>query len=110
MSLACLDSLGMNAKMPSLIDQMPQGRADPHHRPWARAMVDAPLWEVAARKLGHGRLSLLDLWGEPAMVHMAVMDEQTAAIDVLSLECPERKYPSVGRHHPPALRLERYID
>jgi Ni,Fe-hydrogenase III large subunit len=95
--------------MPSLIDLMLEGRGVRQRRPWPRVMADARLWEVAARGLRRGRLSLLDLWGEPAMVHMAVMDQPTAGIAVLSLDCPERNYPSVGRHHPPALRLERTI-
>src|SRR5258708_27738376 len=38
---------------------------------------------------------------------MALMDGQTAEIGIVSLDCPERSYPSVGKHHPPALRLER---
>jgi Ni,Fe-hydrogenase III large subunit len=40
---------------------------------------------------------------------MAIMDEQTAEIAVVSLNCPDRSYPSIGRYHPPALRLERAI-
>jgi Ni,Fe-hydrogenase III large subunit len=40
---------------------------------------------------------------------MAIMDEHTAEIVVVSLDCPDRNYPSVGKHHPPALRLERTI-
>ena len=40
---------------------------------------------------------------------MAIIDEQTAEIAVVSLNCPDRSYPSIGRHHPPALRLERAI-
>ncbi len=41
------------------------------------------------------------------MVHMAIMDGQTAEIAIVSLDCPNRSYPSIGRQHPPALRLER---
>lgn len=96
--------------MPPLTDLMSRGHAVGPHRPWARAMADARLWEVAASELTDGRLGLLDLWGEPAMVHMALMDEQTAGIAVLSLDCSRLDYPSVGRHHPPALRLERSIN
>src|SRR3984893_4622217 len=96
--------------MPSLIDLMQRGRVVQQHRPWPRAMVDARLWKFAASELGQGRWSLLDLWGEPATVHMAIMDEDTAEIVVVSLDCPDRTYPSVGKHHPPALRLERAIN
>src|ERR1700686_2083173 len=96
--------------MPSLIDLMLEGRGVRQHRPWPRAMVDAQLWKFAASELGQGRWSLLDFWGEPATVHMAIMDEHTAEIVVVSLDCPDRNYPSVGKHHPPALRLERAIN
>ncbi|MFH1345554.1 MAG: NADH-quinone oxidoreductase subunit C [Pseudomonadota bacterium] len=95
--------------MPSLIDLMLEGRAVEQHRPWPRAVVDAAVWNFAARELAHGRWSLLGLWGEPSAVHMAIIDGQTAEIAVVSLDCPDRVYPSVGLHHPPALRLERSI-
>jgi Ni,Fe-hydrogenase III large subunit len=93
--------------MPSLTDLMQQGRKCSQHDPWPRAVVDAPLWMLAADELGHGRLGLLALWGEPSAVHMAIIDEAAREVAVLSLDCPERTYPSVGRLHPPALRLER---
>ena len=35
--------------------------------------------------------------------------KRTAEIAIVSLDCPDRSYPSVGQHHPPALRLERAI-
>lgn len=95
--------------MPSLIDLMVEGRAVEQHRPWPRAVVDAAVWNFAAGELAHGRWSLLGLWGEPSAVHMAIIDGQTAEIAVVSLDCPDRVYPSVGLHHPPALRLERSI-
>jgi Ni,Fe-hydrogenase III large subunit len=96
--------------MPSLIDLMLEGRKVRHHKPWPRAVVDASVWEVAASILAQGRWRLLALWGEPATVHMAIMDGDTAEIAVVSLDCPDRRYPSVGKHHPPALRLERTIN
>ena len=95
--------------MPSLTDLTQQGRKAEPHGPWPRAVVDASQWEFAISQLAQGRWSLLGLWGEPALVHMAVLDEPAAALAVISLDCPERSYPSVGQHHPPALRLERSI-
>jgi Ni,Fe-hydrogenase III large subunit len=59
--------------------------------------------------LAAGRLTLLGLWGEPASVHMALLDEPAREIGVLSLDCPNGAFPSVGAHHPPAIRLERTI-
>src|SRR6266851_3370492 len=96
--------------MPSLIDLMLEGRKVPQHRPWPRATVDTSIWKFAAGEVARRRWSLLDLWGEPATVHMAIMDERTAEIATVSLDCPDLTFPSVGLHHPPALRLERAIN
>jgi len=96
--------------MPSRIDLTLEGRKIQQHGPWPRTVVDASVWTFAASELAHGRWSLLGLWGEPATVHMAIMDGATADIAIVSLDCPNRTFPSVGRHHPPALRLERTIN
>ena len=95
--------------MPSVIDLMLGGRQVEQHGPWPRAVVDASVWKFAASELAQGRWSLLGLWGEPSAVHMAILDEHTAEIVIVSLDCPGRNYPSVGKYHPPALRLERTI-
>ena len=96
--------------MPSLIDLMLEGRKIRQHSPWPRVVVDAHLWKFAAGELAQGRWSLLGLWGEPTTVHMAIIDRDTAEIAVVSLDCPDRVYPSVSQHHPPALRLERTVN
>lgn len=93
--------------MPSLIDRILEGREIQQRRPWPRAVVGAHLWRFVANELAQGRISLLGLWGEPAAVHMTIMDEPTTEIATVSLDCPDRSYTSIGRHHPPALRLER---
>jgi Ni,Fe-hydrogenase III large subunit len=93
--------------MPSLIDRILEGREIQQRRPWPRAVVGAHLWRFVANELAQGRLGLLGLWGEPSTVHMAIMDEATAEIATVSLDCPDHSYASIGRHHPPALRLER---
>ena len=95
--------------MPSLIDLMLEGREIQQHSPWPRATVDAAVWNFAANELAQKRWNLLGLWGEPSTVHMAIMDGHTAEIAIISLDCPDRSYPSVGQHHPPAIRLERTI-
>jgi Ni,Fe-hydrogenase III large subunit len=96
--------------MPSLTDFMQQGQEISQHGPWPRAVVDVQLWNLAAGELAQGRLGLIGLWGEPSTVHMAITDEAAAEIAVLSLNCPDRTYPSVGKQHPPALRLERAVN
>lgn len=95
--------------MPSLIDLILEGNRVTHHSPWPRAKTGAPVWNFAVSELAHGRWSLLGLWGEPSTVHMAITDELTAETAVVSLDCPDQSYPSVGQHHPPAIRLERAI-
>ncbi|MGA8902032.1 MAG: hydrogenase expression protein HypE, partial [Bradyrhizobium sp.] len=72
--------------MPSFIDLMLEGGQVQHHSPWPRSVVLASAWNFAASELAHGRWSLLGLWGEPLGVHMAIMDEQTAEIAVVSLD------------------------
>jgi Ni,Fe-hydrogenase III large subunit len=95
--------------MAALIDRILEGREIRQRSPWPRAVVGAQLWRFVANELAQGRLSLLGLWGEPSMVHMAISDEDTAEIAIVSLDCPDRVYPSVGMRHSPALRLERTI-
>jgi Ni,Fe-hydrogenase III large subunit len=66
--------------------------------------VDTTYWQEATRCLAAGEATLLSLWGEPGRVHMAVLDTDVV---VLSLDCPDNRYPSVGARHAPAIRLER---
>jgi len=79
------------------------------HRPWPRAVVDAEGWDSAAFLAADGRCTLLGLWGEKDAVHMALAVQDPLEIAILSLPCPDGAFPSVGRHHPPAIRLERAI-
>ncbi|MGY4407643.1 hydrogenase large subunit [Bradyrhizobium sp. USDA 3315] len=95
--------------MPRLIDLIRAGHRIERHHPWPRAVVDGDTWRAAAHALADGALSLLGLWGEPSRVHMAVLDDRTSDIGVISLDCPNRQFPSVAAHHPPALRLERTL-
>ena len=91
-----------------LLDLISQGRRIEGHRPWPRAIVDSEAWQFTIGQLEKGDWTLLGLWGEERTVHMALMEgESTPAI--LSLDCPQGKFPSVGKHHPPAIRLERAI-
>jgi Ni,Fe-hydrogenase III large subunit len=69
--------------------------------------VDTKLWQEASERLQSGMLTLLGLWGEPGCAHMALMDRATKEFSVLTLACPDNRFPSVGRLHPPAIRLER---
>lgn len=95
--------------MPMLSDFMKAGHPVQGHRPWPRAVVDAPAWISLGEALRDGQLTLLGLWGERNAVHMALLDEADASIGVASLEGLEGSYPSIALYHPPALRPERVI-
>ena len=96
----------MNRKnLPALADLIEADRQVEHHAPWRRAVVAPKAWNLAVEQLAAGRWSLLGLWGEPDKVHMALLDE-ALTIGVISLDCRGGRYPSVGQHHPPALRLQ----
>ena len=66
-------------------------------------------WGQAIDRLAGGSLTLLGLWGDPPHVHMALLDEHTSDIAVVSYACENGAYPSVGAKHAPAIRLERAI-
>ena len=90
-----------------LTDLLRKGAIQPHHRPWPRSAVTADIWSEAVDSLAAGKLAMLGLWGEAGAVHMALLEEGAGTVGVASLDSPNGSYPSVGKHHPPALRLER---
>jgi Ni,Fe-hydrogenase III large subunit len=47
------------------------------------------------------------LWGDAGAIHMALLDEATSSMAVVTLPCPDGHFPSIGQRHPPAIRLER---
>ena len=79
------------------------------HRPWPRFTVGSEAWRRAVNALVEARATLLSLWGDKEQVHLALLEEPSADIVVVTLECPDGKFPSVGALHPPAIRLERAI-
>lgn len=95
--------------MPVLNDLVAGGTLVPDYGRWPRAVVDTQAWDEALMALATRNLTLLGLWGEADRVHMALLEEPSGAVAVLTLPCPDGSYPSVGLTHPPALRLERAI-
>jgi hypothetical protein len=82
------------------------------HRPWPRFTVTADQWRKLSGEVAAGRATLLGLWGDAdpgPLVHMAWIADSTSDIGVVSLSCPDGRFPSVGAIHPPAIRLERAI-
>jgi Ni,Fe-hydrogenase III large subunit len=81
--------------------------AEDRHGSWRRYEVDETEWSQAAEALAGDGTVLLGLWGDKGVIRMALLDETTNEIAVLELACPEGVYPSVGKRHAPAQRLER---
>jgi Ni,Fe-hydrogenase III large subunit len=96
--------------MNHLLGLLDEGWGVQLHRPVRRALVHEGTWMHATALLAAGELTLLSIWGDGSQVHMALLDaEDQHRIGVLTLQCPEGYYPSVGATHPPAIRLERAI-
>jgi Ni,Fe-hydrogenase III large subunit len=89
-------------------DLLGMGRAIEAHRPFLRAVVNAAVWRQAIEHLGAGDCTLLSVWGELTQVHMALLEDD-GSIGVLTIDCPDGHYPSIGVQHPPAIRLERAL-
>jgi Ni,Fe-hydrogenase III large subunit len=93
--------------MTALSDIAKKGHKVAGHAPWPRVVVTKDLWRLAIQHLADARVTLLGLWGDARAVHMALLDEGSAEVLVLTIE--EHDFPSVGKLHPPAIRLERTI-
>ncbi len=78
-----------------------------HTARWPRVAVVAATWEELGDLLAAGTVDLVSLWAEESVVHAALREGTATAI--LSVNATQGRFPSLGRHHPPALRLERAI-
>ena len=85
------------------------GRIVENHYAWPRAVVSRESWRQATGLLSTGEWTLLALWGERDQVHMALSDNAGNDLGVLSIACADKRFPSIGQSHPPAIRLERAI-
>lgn len=72
-------------------------------------VVDTADWTARASRLAGGEGVLAGLWGEADCVRMAVRNRANDPVDLLTLPSPDGHFPSVARHHRPAMRLERTI-
>jgi Ni,Fe-hydrogenase III large subunit len=93
----------------SLAEILSHGRRVDTRRGWRRVIVSPETWGMAISGLAEGRSILLGLWGEVDAVHMALLSEEPLDIAVITLECVNGRFPSVGASHPPAIRCERAI-
>jgi Ni,Fe-hydrogenase III large subunit len=90
-----------------LQDTLNNGRPASAAAAQSRVIVDEAGWTQACQRIAAGQGTMLSLWGNADTVHLAVLEDET--IGILTLACPAGRFPSVGRLHPPALRLERTI-
>jgi Ni,Fe-hydrogenase III large subunit len=90
-----------------LRETLQSGRAASAAGAQTRVIVDEAGWIDACQRIAAGDGTLLSLWGDADTVCLAVLED--AAIGVLTLACPTGRFPSVGRVHAPAQRLERAI-
>src|SRR5262249_26218157 len=70
---------------------------------------DAATWETIGEALGAGEAELMALWAEPGQVHLALRATELPTPAVVSIAATNSAFPSIGKHHPPALRPERAI-
>ncbi len=85
------------------------GTPVPEHGPWPRVRLSPDGWQTLIARLGQTDWALLALWAEPAEVHAAVFEEASKALAIVSLPCPEGRFPSLSAVRPGAIRLERAI-
>jgi hypothetical protein len=88
--------------MPKLFDTIEGHRVEEHRR-CPRLIVEERTWRLLSGELAAGRAVLLGLWADAAAVHMAVLDQNQIDVLVVSLECKDGRFPSVGALHPPAI-------
>jgi Ni,Fe-hydrogenase III large subunit len=76
---------------------------------WPRREVDKTAWVECAEALGRGEGELFALFAEVDRVHMALRGAGDDATRIITVKVEEGRYPSIGAHHAPAIRLERAI-
>ena len=81
----------------------------PGHRPWPRYVVDSEAWRGVGLTLSEGGADLLGLWGDATHVHVALRLTELPTPVVLTTEARSGTFPSIGRDHAPAIRLERAV-
>ena len=71
--------------------------------------VTASEWLLAADMLAAGNATLLGLWADARLIRMALHAHGPTGVDILTYDAASGRFPSIGRVHPPAIRLERAI-
>jgi Ni,Fe-hydrogenase III large subunit len=74
---------------------------------WPRYDVDQDTWVVIGQALGEGGAELFGLWADVDRIYLALRIERHPCI--VSMAMRPTGFPSLGRTHLPAVRLERVI-
>jgi Ni,Fe-hydrogenase III large subunit len=77
-------------------------------RGWPRYRIDSETWSAIGQALGAAQGDLVALWGDRESVHMALRERGQAPC-IVSIPVTEGVFPSIGRHHLPAIRPERAV-
>jgi Ni,Fe-hydrogenase III large subunit len=76
-------------------------------------MVDAAGWHAAGAALASGERVLVAVWAARddagARVHLATRRPDGGDLAVIALRAEDGSYPSIGRHHPGAILMERAL-
>src|ERR1043165_3816981 len=91
-----------------IVSHLAKSQPVPHHGPWPRYDVEADVWTAIGPALDEGGVELLGHWADAEQVHLAIRSEALGPC-VVSLSVKAGNFPSIGRYHPPAIRLERAI-
>jgi Ni,Fe-hydrogenase III large subunit len=79
------------------------------HRPWPRHRVDSAGWRAVTAGLAAQRLDLLGLWADGFVVMAVVREPSSGGLAVVSLDCPDQRFPSLAAACPAARLLERAL-
>jgi Ni,Fe-hydrogenase III large subunit len=74
---------------------------------YARLAATDTVWEALAEGCAAGLHEMSALWADDGVMRLALNDGARGLRAIVSLRTDDGAYPSVARHHPPALRLER---
>jgi Ni,Fe-hydrogenase III large subunit len=77
--------------------------------PWPRYKLDGRGWLGLLAQLDGADWTLVGLFADGTDLHAALRDEADGAHAIARLPCPSRRFPSIGRVRPGAIRLERAI-
>src|SRR5665213_2029638 len=80
-------------KVQSLSAAVSAGSVVQRHRSWQRILVSADVWRIASEFLSQPLCTLAAFWGDVGSVHMAILDEFSYNLKILTVGCPDHHFP-----------------